>query len=360
MPERFRILLASPDSKALLAQSRAIRLRGWENVSAGDAANAVAQARGTHAAVLDTRLPGTTALAALRRLRGSAATAAMPVVMAGPCTAVELARYLEEGAREVLPDAMAADVISDSLCRHLAQPAPVPQAPAALLADPGRLAALRHAGLLDAPPEASYDRIIALACRLLGTPTALFSVVDAGRQFFKSAQGLGEPWASARQTPLSHSFCQWVVSGSEPLCVGDAREHALLHHNLAIRDLGVVAYAGVPVLAAGGEALGALCAIDAQPHAWRDEDEATLQDLARLVEACIVQSVLAREKKPEATALAHAVAASGLALESGIALLRRHGDGLAAADRDELLAMLAGHGRFLMGVSRRLLPPDVG
>jgi CheY-like chemotaxis protein len=360
VPERIRILLASPDSKALLAQARMIRLRGWDHVSAGDAANAVAQSRGVQAAVLDPRLPGDTALAALRRLRSSVSTAAIPVLMAGHCGEAEQSRFRAEGATEVLPDALAADAIGDCLQRHLAQPATVLQAPASVLAAPGRLAALRLAGLLDAPPEASYDRITALVCRLLGTPTSVFTVVDPERQFFKSAQGLAEPVAAARQTPLSHSFCQWVVSGREPVCVDDARDHDVLRSNLAVSELGVVAYAGVPVLAADGEALGSLCAVDGHPRAWHDEDEATLQDLARLVEACIVQAVLARQEASDTQVMAHAMAASGLAIEAGTALLRRHGDALGAADRDELLAMVAGHGRHLMGVSRRLLPAHVG
>jgi hypothetical protein len=40
------------------------------------------------------------------------------------------------------------------------------------------------------------------------------------------------------------SFCQHVVTSAEPLVVTDAREHALVQDNLAVRDLGVVAYAG--------------------------------------------------------------------------------------------------------------------
>jgi hypothetical protein len=50
--------------------------------------------------------------------------------------------------------------------------------------DPGRLAALRATGLLDSPPEPSFDRLTRLAARIIRAPVALVSLVDADRQFF--------------------------------------------------------------------------------------------------------------------------------------------------------------------------------
>jgi GAF domain-containing protein len=92
------------------------------------------------------------------------------------------------------------------------------------------------------------------------------SLVDADRQFFKSALGLPEPWATRRETPLSHSFCQHVVATGAPLRVEDARDHSLVCDNLAIPELGVVAYLGMPLATADGQVLGSLCAIDTEPR----------------------------------------------------------------------------------------------
>ena len=148
------------------------------------------------------------------------------------------------------------------------------------LRDETRLAALWRVGLLDTAPEEVFDRLTRLARRLLGAPVALVSLVDADRQFFKSALGLPEPWATKRETPLSHSFCQHVVATGAPLRVEDAREHPLVCDNLAVPELGVVAYLGMPLATADGQVLGSLCAIDTEPRSWTAEDAAALRDLA--------------------------------------------------------------------------------
>src|SRR5919107_1444593 len=118
------------------------------------------------------------------------------------------------------------------------------------LEDAGRLAALRRTGLLDTPPEEAFDRLTRLVCRLLGVPAALVSLVEADRQFFKSAVGLPQPWLLRRETSLLHSFCQHVVATGAPLVVQDADQHPVLSDNLAISDLGVVAYLGMPLITA--------------------------------------------------------------------------------------------------------------
>lgn len=148
--------------------------------------------------------------------------------------------------------------------------------------DPKRLRALRQTGLLDSPPAEEFDRITELVRRVLAVPVALISLVDEDRQFLKSHPGLPEPWAGRRQTPLSHSFCQYAVESGEPLVVSDAREHPVLKDNLAIPDLGVIAYAGVPLVTEDGHALGSLCAIDHKPRFWTAEQIDMLSDLAKL------------------------------------------------------------------------------
>lgn len=150
----------------------------------------------------------------------------------------------------------------------------------AALRESRRLAALRRVALLDTPAEEAFDRLTRAACLILEVPVALVSLVDADRQFFKSCVGLPEPWASSRETPISHSFCRHTVDGGRPLIIEDAREHPLVRDNLAIRDLSVIAYAGIPLITATGFVLGSFCAIDSTPRAWSVKDIQVLTELA--------------------------------------------------------------------------------
>ena len=161
-----------------------------------------------------------------------------------------------------------------------AAPAPVLQA----VRDRRRLAGLRESGALSGHGRPALDRIASIAARVLNTPVSLVSLVDADRQVFAGCIGLTkEPWASARATPLTHSFCQHAVASREPLIVTDAREHPVLKTNMAIRDLDVIAYLGVPLITADGDALGTLCVSDSKPRLWTTEQVDLMRDLAASV-----------------------------------------------------------------------------
>jgi len=150
------------------------------------------------------------------------------------------------------------------------------------LRDPARLAALRDLELLDTPDEAALDRLTRLAARLLGTPTAFVSLVDAERQVYKS-RVLPPTLGAIRELPLAYSFCRHTLDTRRPLILDDVRGHPLVGDNPAIAELGAVAYAGIPLLTATGHALGTLCVVDTRPRAWTAEEVGTLTDLAAAV-----------------------------------------------------------------------------
>jgi PAS domain S-box-containing protein len=166
---------------------------------------------------------------------------------------------------------------------------------------PDRVAAVRATGLLDLPEAPGLRRLTRLAARLLGVPTALVSLVLDDRQVFASQLGLPQPWADVGQTPLTHSFCRHVVDRDQPLVVTDAREHPLLRDNRAIDEIGVIAYAGMPIRA-DGQLLGAFCAIDSAPHRWSEQDLMTLEDLAAAVSSEI-ELARAAQRAAESSAL---------------------------------------------------------
>lgn len=164
------------------------------------------------------------------------------------------------------------------------------------LADPARLAAFERTGLVDGEAEEAFDRLTRLAAALTSAPMALITLVLPERQFFKSAVGLEEPWASTRESPLSHSFCRFAVRSGTRLVVGDAREDPRLRGNLAIAEMNVVAYAGAPLRSDDGHVLGTLCVLDSKPRRWTDEEVDLLDDLAELARGVIELRVLRAER----------------------------------------------------------------
>ena len=165
----------------------------------------------------------------------------------------------------------------------------------AAIREPERIDALQASGLLDRSQDAIFDCLTRVAAKAVNVPVVLVSLVEADRQWFASQVGMAQPYCSLRQTPLSHSFCKHVVALKQPLIINDAREHPLVKSNPAIADLGVVAYAGIPLLGAGNHVLGSFCAIDHKPRNWTDDEISILQDLA---EVAIQEIISADDRAP--------------------------------------------------------------
>ncbi len=151
-----------------------------------------------------------------------------------------------------------------------------------------RLIALDDLAILDAPIERNFQVLTELANKVLETPVCLITLVTNDRQFFVSSNGLAEPWASQRETKLSHSFCQHVVTRNHALVIHDARQHPLVCDNLAIPDLKVTAYLGYPIVL-DENILGSFCVIDDQPRKWTTDDLSSVQKLASIVSSEIAE-----------------------------------------------------------------------
>lgn len=157
----------------------------------------------------------------------------------------------------------------------------MPLADMRIIQDKKRLESLHTLHLLDTPPDPAFDRLAELAATVLQVPVALVTLVDAERQYFKSQIGLPEPWSTSRETPLSHSVCQHVVATApQPLVIDDTRVHPLVYDNLAIPDMNVIAYLGIPIVTSMGQAIGSFAAIDHQPREWKQSDIDILTKLA--------------------------------------------------------------------------------
>jgi hypothetical protein len=305
----------------------------------------IALQRKPAALILGTNLPKGGPTTVMRALRAHVETAAIPV-LALTAPGADKAGLRSDGVDLCLDLPVGDTEIIAALREHIDTPHPVAGAPVAMIRDRARLAALDGTHLLDTEPEAELDAVTLLAARILHVPVALVSLVDHRRQFFKSQVGLQPPWDEVRETPVADSFCQWVVSSSEGLMVADARTHPVLCTNRAISDLGVIAYLGIPISAPTGETIGSFCAVDAQPHCWRDEEVAAMRALAQIVDAHIsLHSPPPPERPAEQRQkfLRAATRAAGRGFFGAANLIRRGRTLLSDADLAELLSLVERH-----------------
>ena len=152
--------------------------------------------------------------------------------------------------------------------------APLPKDEAA------RLASLRALNVLDSLPEPQYDDLVQLASTICGTPIALISLVDDGRQWFKARVGL-----DASQTPREVAFCAHaILQPEETFVVRDAFTDERFRDNpLVIDSPNVRFYAGAPLMSPDGQPLGTLCVIDHVPRDLSEDQEKSLAALSRQV-----------------------------------------------------------------------------
>ncbi|MFL1461996.1 sensor histidine kinase [Roseococcus sp. DSY-14] len=142
-----------------------------------------------------------------------------------------------------------------------------------------RLAALRATGLLDAPREADFEEVAALAARLCGTPIAVVNLVEEHRQFFLAETGLG-----VRETPLDTSLCAHVILRPGLTVIEDLRQDPAMERNpLVATAEGLRFYAGALLETAQGLPIGTLCVLDTRVRGLDPTQREALRVLARQV-----------------------------------------------------------------------------
>ncbi len=142
-----------------------------------------------------------------------------------------------------------------------------------------RLAALRRYQILDTQPEAEFDDLTRLAAIICGTPTALISLVDADRQWFKSRIGL-----DAAETPRDVAFCSHAILQPDLLETQDAQTDPRFQSNpLVIGEPRIRFYAGAPLQTSDGYNLGTICVIDYKPGRLSAHQREALNILSREV-----------------------------------------------------------------------------
>lgn len=144
-----------------------------------------------------------------------------------------------------------------------------------------RLEALKRYELLDTGSEQTFDDFAQLASYICETPTALISLLDANRQWFKARVGM-----EAIETPREQAFCSHTIMGTDLMVVEDAKEDPRFSKNPLVTAGPLIRfYAGAPLVDREGFGLGSLCVIDQKPRQLKPAQEAALYQLARQVVA---------------------------------------------------------------------------
>jgi GAF domain-containing protein len=139
--------------------------------------------------------------------------------------------------------------------------------PPTLEAEVERLHVLHSYDILDSGnKEAEFEYITQEAKEVFGVAIVVVSLIDMGRQWFKSINGL-----DAEETPRSCSFCTHVIQRHDKaatvMVVPDATKDVRFKDNAAVLpEGGVRFYAGAPLISPEGPKLGTLCLIDMKPR----------------------------------------------------------------------------------------------
>ncbi len=144
--------------------------------------------------------------------------------------------------------------------------------------DEVRLRVVRESGLLDSPAEPSFDALTALAARLIKVPASFISIVDSGRDFYKSQSGFAAPLSQDREI-AGRTFCHYTLASDEALVIDDTHSNPVWRAVPTVESMGVRAYVGVP-LRVGGKNIGSFCVIDIEPRVWLDDELETIRQLA--------------------------------------------------------------------------------
>lgn len=142
-----------------------------------------------------------------------------------------------------------------------------------------RLAAVRRYNILDTPPDGAFDRVTSLAARIFSVPTAIVSVVDHDRIWFKSHYG-----TDVEQLDRDPGLCASAILQNDPWVIEDTEtDPRALSNPLVAGEFGLKFYAGVPLRTRDGFNLGTLCILDTESREFTPEETAILEDLAGIV-----------------------------------------------------------------------------
>ncbi len=282
---QHQVLVVSPDPDTARTLGDAVLANGFNLLTADDPESAmrVVEFHQPAMVLLDNDLQESAAFELCRRLRGaeggSAADRAILLALAGGDTEGRTAAT-KAGATDVMEKPFTAAYARARIAAGVLRTGGRWAAAAIPSNEQARLQALVDLDVLDSESDARFDRLTQLAQRLLQVPVSALTLIDRDRQHFKSVCGL-----DAADTPRDVAFCAHAILDNRPLVVPDTLlDDRFADNPLVAAPPGIRFYAGVPLSAATGEAVGSFCVIDYRPRVLSPDDLKLLQDLAAMAQ----------------------------------------------------------------------------
>lgn len=143
-----------------------------------------------------------------------------------------------------------------------------------------RLAELQTLNILDTAPEDRFDLLVKLVRQILGTQSALLSLVDDERQWFKARVGLQH-----KEHPKSWSFCAHTINeDSGFMIIEDTLSDNRFFANPLVTDPPHIrSYLGCAIYSPEGYPVGTICALDDSPRQFTPEQIQQVMIVARVI-----------------------------------------------------------------------------
>ena len=136
--------------------------------------------------------------------------------------------------------------------------------------------AARSPEMMDMPSERELQQAVELAAEICGVPISLVSLVDETWQTVLASVGL-----RVKQVRRDITICQHTVAQNDLLIIDDMMtDMRFAGHPMVTGDPEIRFYAGLPLHAPTGQAIGTLCVIDTKPRRLSRTQEQALRVVA--------------------------------------------------------------------------------
>ena len=144
-----------------------------------------------------------------------------------------------------------------------------------------RLEAVKAMGVLDTPKEERFDKLTEEAAIKLNVPISAISVIDEGREWYKSCFGLDQ-----RQGERAISFCGHAIESEEIFIVEDTLEDERFKDNpYVVGPPYIRFYAGIRLFDRKTKhPVAVFCVKDKKPRKLNMQELSTILDIAQRAE----------------------------------------------------------------------------